>query len=97
MVDEAAVVEELRARVRELEDKVEALRISRRVLMNLIDTLEKEKREQLGKLATRNEKLQQNNCRYARTIMHRNIRITQLEEQLRQLSAGKNRTGNTFS
>jgi predicted RNase H-like nuclease (RuvC/YqgF family) len=97
MGEETAVVEELRARVRELEDKVEALRISRRVLMNLIDTLEKEKRDQLDKLSTQNEKLQQNNCRYARAIMHRNIRITELEEQLRLLSAGKNRTGNTFT
>ncbi|MDR7865548.1 MAG: translation initiation factor 2 [Sporomusaceae bacterium] len=97
MGEETAVVEELRARVRELEDKVEALRISRRVLMNLIDTLEKEKRDQLDKLSSQNEKLQQNNCRYARTIMHRNIRITELEEQLRLLHAGKNRTGNTFT
>ena len=33
-------------------DKVEALRISRRVLMSLIDNLEKEKREQFAKLTT---------------------------------------------
>lgn len=97
MGEETTITEDLRVRVRELEDKVEALRISRRVLMNLIDTLENEKRDRLAKLTTQNEKLQQNNCRYARAIMYRNIRITELEEQLRLLTAGKNRTGNTFT
>ncbi len=97
MGEENGIMEELRARVRELEEKVEALRISRRVLMNLIDSLETEKREQLTKLTTRVEKLQQNNCRYAKAIMCRNIRITELEEQLRVTSAAKNRTGNTFT
>ncbi len=98
MSEENCVTEELRARVRELEEKVEALRISRRVLMNLIDSLENEKREQLSKLNTQVEKLQQNNCRYAKAIMRRNIRITELEEQLRLVaSAAKNRTGNTFT
>lgn len=96
MGEETDIAEELRVRVRELEDKVEALRISRRVLMNLVDTLEKEKRDQLAKLTCQNEKLQQSNCRYARAIMHRNIRITELEEQLRLLTAN-DRTGNTFT
>lgn len=95
MSDETTLVEELRGRVRELEEKVEALRIGRRVLMNLIDALEKEKRDHLAKLTSQNERLQKNNCRYARAIMYRNIRITQLEEQLRLLSAGKAKTGNT--
>lgn len=97
MGEEFNATENLVARVRELEDRVEALRISRRVLMNLIDNLEKEKREQLAKLTSQNEKLQQNNCRYARAIMYRNIRITELEEQLRLLASGKNRTGNSFT
>jgi hypothetical protein len=97
MDDTADLVGELQARVRELEDKIEALRISRRVLMNLIDDLEKEKREQLTKLYSQNEQLQKSNCRYARAIMHRDIRITQLEAQLRTLSGSQNKTGNTFT
>lgn len=97
MGEETSLVEELRCRVRELEDKVDALRISRRVLMNLIDAVEKEKRDQTAKLATQNERLQKNNSRYAKAIMHRNIRIRELEEQLRLLSAAKARTGNTFT
>jgi hypothetical protein len=98
MSEEFNATENLVARVRELEDRVEALRIIAAAwLMNLIDNLEKEKREQLAKLTSQNEKLQQSNCRYARAIMYRNIRITELEEQLRLLASGKNRTGNSFT
>ncbi len=42
MAEDAGLVEKLRNRIQELEDKIEALRISRRVLMNLIDDLDKE-------------------------------------------------------
>lgn len=94
---DADLVEKLRSRVQELEDKVEALRISRRVLMNLIDDLEKENREQLAKLSVQNENLQRNNSRYARAIMHRDIRISELEAKLRLLTGSHNKTGNTFT
>lgn len=97
MADNADLVEELRARMRELEDKIEALRISRRVLMNLIEDLEKEKREQLAILSNQNEHLQRNNCRYARAIMLRDMRITQLEAKIRLLAGSQNKTGNTFT
>jgi transcriptional regulator with AAA-type ATPase domain len=97
MSEDNSLVDELRERIQELEDKVEALRIGRRVLMNLIDALEKEKQEQLEKMAIQNEKLQKNNCRYARAIMYRNIRITELEDKLRTLLAGQNKTGHTFT
>lgn len=86
MNSEIALVEELKTRIRELEDKVEALRISRRVLMNLIETIEKEKKEKVMTLEYQNERLQKNNCRYAKTIMCRNVQISKLEEQLRAIS-----------
>lgn len=86
MGDEIALIEELKTRIRELEDKVEALRISRRVLLNLIDSLEREKREKILRLENHNERLQKNNCRFAKTIMCRNVEIIKLEEQLRLLS-----------
>jgi predicted RNase H-like nuclease (RuvC/YqgF family) len=76
------VINALKSRVRELEDKVDALRISRRVLMNLIDTLEKEKKEQVQKLQCLNEKLQKNNSKYAKAIMYRNVRINELESRI---------------
>jgi hypothetical protein len=90
-------IEELHSRIRELEDKIEALRISRRVLMNLMDAMEKETKEQLSRLATTNEKLQRNNRRYAKAVMCRNVRISELEEQLLANREGNNRTGNTFT
>ena len=77
---------ELQKRIHELEDKVEALRISRRVLMNLIESLENERRQQLLSLESKNERLQKNNCRYARIIMYRNLRITELEQKLKNFS-----------
>jgi predicted RNase H-like nuclease (RuvC/YqgF family) len=82
-VSDMEIAEALRYRIRELEDKVEALRISRRVLMNLVDALEREKRDQINKLQVLNEKLQKNNCRYAKAIMYRNMKIYELESRVR--------------
>lgn len=82
---DAEVIHALKSRIQELEDKVDALRISRRVLMNLIDTLEKEKKEQLLKLQNINDKLQKNNCKYAKAIMYRNMRINELESRINRI------------
>lgn len=76
------LVKVLKSRIRELENKVDALRISRRVLMNLIDMVEKEKKDQVLKLKIINEKLQKNNSRYAKAIMSRNLRINELESRI---------------
>ncbi|MBP2654959.1 MAG: translation initiation factor 2 [Firmicutes bacterium] len=97
MGDDTKLIEELRLRVRELENKVDALRVGRRVLMNLIEGLEAEKREQLANLTTQNERLQKNNFRYARAIMSRDVRINQLEAQLAKIATGKKMLGNTFT
>jgi hypothetical protein len=91
------LISELRTRVRELEDKVEALRISRRVLMNLIDSVEKDKKEHVAQLTTRNEQLQRNICRYARVIMCRNVRITELEDQLHSFKTCNMNTSNNHT
>lgn len=88
MSGDDSYVEELLNRIRELEDKVEALRISRRVLMNLIEAVEREKREKITQLENMNERLQRNNCRYAKTIMLRNVQIITLEEKLKNRSTG---------
>lgn len=86
MKEDISLIEDLQSRIRELEDKVESLRISRRVLMNLIESIENERREQLTSLENRNDQLQKNNCRYARLIMYRNLRINELEKQLNNFS-----------
>ena len=86
MSEDDVQIEELLTRIKELEDKVEALRISRRVLMNLIEAVEREKKEKISHLELMNERLQRNNCRYAKTIMLRNVQILNLEEQLKNIT-----------
>ena len=78
-----SLIGELRVHIQELDDKLAALRVSRRVLMNLLDNVEKERCEQLLILENQNGKLQKNNCHYAQTIMFQNSRIAQLEEKIR--------------
>lgn len=68
--------------MQELEDKVEQLRLSRRVLMNLIEKIEREKNEILSKLERENKKLHQNNYRYARWLVTKNRLIVELESKL---------------
>ena len=62
----------LQKRVRELEERVEQLRLSRKVLMNLIEKMEKE-----------NKKLLHTNYRYARWLLYKNRQIVELESKLR--------------
>jgi len=81
-----SLIGELRGQIQELEDKLAAIRVSRRVLMNLLDNVEKEKREQLLILENQNGKLQKNNYHYAQTIMFQNSQIAKLEEKIRLFS-----------
>lgn len=75
----------LETRLKELEDKVENLRFSRRVLMNLIERIEKDKWEQLTKLERENKKLQKNNSRFARTLLRKNRQIIEMETKLQKV------------
>ena len=72
----------LQRRVQELEEKVEQLRLSRRVLMNLIEKLEREKASLTGKLEKENKKLHCANYRYARWLLRKNSQIVELEMKL---------------
>ena len=78
----------LRKRVRELEEKVEQLRLSRRVLMNLIEKLEKDKNSFLNRLEKENKKLHLNNYRYARSLLCKNRQIMELESKLQNQVTG---------
>ena len=68
-------------RVEELEEKVEQLRLSRRVLLNLVEKLEKEKICSLTRLEKENKKLHLINNRYARSIVKKNIQIVEMESK----------------
>lgn len=72
----------LRTRVTELEQRVEHLRVSRRVLMNLLEKVEQEKTAQVNKLEKENCRLQKDNTRFAKWIFAKNREIVQLQEQI---------------
>lgn len=69
----------LRNRVKDLERQIDHLRISRRVLMNLIEKIEREKRTALGQLEKENKRLQHSNLRYAQWLIKSNSRLVELQ------------------
>lgn len=71
----------LRSRVKELEKQIDHLRISRRVLMNLIEKIEREKRTALSQLEKENKRLQHNNIRYAQWLMKNNNRLVEMQNK----------------
>ncbi len=58
----------LRAKVQELEHRIEHLRVSRRVLMNLLEKVEREKILLVRKLEKENMRMHRNNTRFAKWI-----------------------------
>jgi len=72
----------MKDRIEELEQRIEHLRVSRRVLMNLVEKLEKEKSSMLLRLEKENRKLQRNNAMYAHNILVKNRRIMELEAEM---------------
>lgn len=77
-----ADIQYLQNRIKELEEKVEQLRLSRRVLMNLIEKIEKDKSLFVSKLEKENRKLHKNNYRYAKNLIQQNRRIVELQNRL---------------
>ena len=72
----------LQNRIKELEEKVDHLRFSRRVLMNLVEKIEGEKGGSVDRLEKENRKLQQSNFKYARSLLKKNQEIVELETKL---------------
>ncbi len=56
-------------KIEELEDKIHQLRVSRRILMNLIENIEREKNITINQLSKENKKLKLSNARYAKKIL----------------------------
>lgn len=79
--------EELRVtkfRVGELEQRIEHLRVSRRVLMNLLEKVEREKVTLVHKLEKENIRLQRDNTRFAKWIFSKNREIVELQERIEE-------------
>ena len=75
----------LETRLKDLEVKIENLRFSRRVLMNLVERIEKDKWDQLSRLEKENQKLQKNNSKFARTLLRKNRQIIEMETKLQKV------------
>lgn len=88
MDQETRELAELRTRVKLLEERIQGLRASRRILMNLIAAQERERRARINHLEQENERLQRRSTRYARAVLEQNIRILRLEDALRQSDDG---------
>lgn len=65
-------------KVDKLKQQIENLRVSRRILMCLVERLEKERQQ----LEQENKKLQQKNYRYAQTIAQKNIELVELQTNI---------------
>jgi hypothetical protein len=76
--------EALKAKIRSLEEKIQGLRASRRILMNLLSTSEREKKARITRLERENELLKRRSSKYARAVFERNLRIIRLEAYLKQ-------------
>ena len=84
-MNDSADIQYLQKRILELEEKVEQLRLSRRVLMNLIEKIEKDKTGFVSKLEKENRKLHKDNYRYAKSLLKQNRRIVELQNRLEDL------------
>ncbi len=69
----------LAQRIRDLEERVSHLRVSRRVLMNLIERMDRENNLLLGRLQRENRRLLRHNQVYALELFRKNSRIVELE------------------
>lgn len=81
----------LEKRVRELEDKLLQLRLSRRVLMLLLERQEQEKATFLERLERENRRLMRTNYQYAQSLLQKNRQIHELESRLQMISGEKSR------
>uniref|UniRef100_A0A7C2HU62 Translation initiation factor 2 n=1 Tax=Ammonifex degensii TaxID=42838 RepID=A0A7C2HU62_9THEO len=73
---------QLRTRIRELEEKLVQVRLSRRVLLHLLEQVEKERNLFMQSLEKENRRLQQTNARYVRSLLKKNQQIIELQSKL---------------
>lgn len=69
-------------RIQELEERVEQLRLSRRVLMNLLEELDKERTMEISKIKIEQKRLRKSNFKYAFSLIQQNAKVLELERKL---------------
>ncbi|MEW6726125.1 translation initiation factor 2 [Desulforudis sp. 1088] len=79
-------VQHLERRVQELEDKLLQLRLSRRVLMHLLERMEQEKAMFQERLERENKRLSRTNHQFAQSLLQKNRQIIELENKLQRFT-----------
>jgi len=64
--------EQLLQKIQHLEDRIEQLRVSRRILIQLVEKIEREKQNMLLAMEKECKYLKRQNAKYARLIMEKN-------------------------
>jgi len=86
-MDQVDEVARLRHRIKVLEERIQGLRASRRILMNLLAAQEREKRARIQHLERENSRLHRRSTQYAQALLDRNIRIVRLQQSLERAGA----------
>ena len=73
------------SRIKELEERVEQLRLSRRVMMSLLENIDKERRTEISKMLVEQKKLKKTNVKYAFNILQKNSELLELNTKLHSL------------
>jgi hypothetical protein len=82
-------VEELRERIVDLEARIRALALSRRVLITLLLSADRRRRMEVARLKGEIEKLRDRNRRYARALTARRVVITRLRQRLEEVAGSE--------
>ena len=72
-------------RIRELQENVASLRMSRRILMTILEQVKNEQKAENKRLEDEKIRLKKVNNHYAEAIWEKNIRIRELEKRLEGL------------
>ena len=84
----------MEARLLQLQARLQSVRLSRRVLMHLLGSLDRARRDEVERLLATNNRLRWENRRYSLDIVRRDRRIEELEHLLGS-AAGSNLTAPT--
>lgn len=75
-------IQRMETRLRYLEERLRALRLSRRVLMDLLALRERERAAQIQGLARENRALRRRNSYYARQLLQRYLDNSQSRQEI---------------